>query len=233
MTIFVKLVIVSYETFTGAHTRLTEMVGDLDPGTPRGKTRRRLLDAAADLFVAQGYRKTSIDEIARRAGIGKGTVYLHFATKIDVLVATLAREKLRSLALAADIYAADAGPRDRLRAWVRCALLMIAASPLIARLVDGDEEMTAALSDLDPALRQASFADRDELLGGLLDAAAGPPGLTAAQRHERIVALTALTALAPRIRQPHVHQGLGVEKFVEVFAALLIDGLAHNPNGAK
>ncbi|MGW2198666.1 helix-turn-helix domain-containing protein, partial [Streptosporangium sp. NPDC001682] len=37
----------------------------------------RILDAAAELLVRLGYRKVTIDDIARLAGIGKGTVYLH------------------------------------------------------------------------------------------------------------------------------------------------------------
>ncbi|HEY0135443.1 MAG TPA: helix-turn-helix domain-containing protein, partial [Nannocystis sp.] len=89
----------SYETFHDVQRQLEQLVGDLDAATPRGKTRARILDAAAQQFVRHGYRKASIDEIAKQAGIGKGTLYLHFATKTDVLVAALAREKLRALDL--------------------------------------------------------------------------------------------------------------------------------------
>ena len=215
----------SYETLKGAQDLLVAMVGDIDNKSPRGKTRRRLIDAAADLFVTQGYRKTSIDEIARRAGIGKGTVYLHFTTKVDLLIAAVAREKLQSIDLAADVYTVGASARDRLRAWVRAALLMVAASPLIARLVDGDEELSAALSELDPALRTQKYADRDDFLGKLLDEAAGPPGLTAEQKRERLVVLESLPRLAPRLRSPELHQGLGVERFADVLAGIIADGL--------
>ena len=38
----------------------------------------RILDAAAELLLRWGYKRVSIEEIARHAGIGKGTVYLHF-----------------------------------------------------------------------------------------------------------------------------------------------------------
>ena len=224
----------SYETLKSAHDRLSEMVGDIDPASPRGKTRKRLLDAAADLFVTQGYRKTGIDEIARKAGIGKGSVYLHFATKADLLVAAAAREKLRSLALAAEVYS-GATPQDRLRGWVRASLLMVAASPLIARLVDGDEEFASVLADLDPAVRSEAISNRDEFLGRLLDDAVGPPALTAAERHERMVVLAAMAHLAPRVRHTDVRQDLSVERFVDVFSKIVADGLVtrHSPNGAK
>ncbi|MBX3111534.1 MAG: TetR/AcrR family transcriptional regulator [Fimbriimonadaceae bacterium] len=47
----------------------------------------RLLTAATVLFERFGYRKTTIEDIAQEAGIGKGTVYLRFASKADLGVA--------------------------------------------------------------------------------------------------------------------------------------------------
>lgn len=41
----------------------------------------RILDAAIDVFVARGYADTRMDEVAEKAGVAKGTVYLHFANK--------------------------------------------------------------------------------------------------------------------------------------------------------
>jgi AcrR family transcriptional regulator len=51
----------------------------------------RILQASMKLFGQYGYKKTTVDEIAREAKIGKGTVYLHFRTKEDIVCA-LARE---------------------------------------------------------------------------------------------------------------------------------------------
>lgn len=52
----------------------------------------RILDAAAELLVRHGHRKVTIDDIAGRAGIGKGTVYLHWRTKQELFEALLLRE---------------------------------------------------------------------------------------------------------------------------------------------
>ncbi len=41
----------------------------------------RLLDVATTLLVRWGYRKTTIDDVAREAGVGKGTIYLHWKDK--------------------------------------------------------------------------------------------------------------------------------------------------------
>jgi AcrR family transcriptional regulator len=46
--------------------------------------RQAILDAADHMFVRHGYRRTTIEDIAREAGIGKGTVYLHFAKKEEI-----------------------------------------------------------------------------------------------------------------------------------------------------
>ena len=48
-------------------------------------TRNLILEAARDVFVSTGYESTSIREVARRAGISHGTIYLHFRDKDDML----------------------------------------------------------------------------------------------------------------------------------------------------
>lgn len=48
-------------------------------------TRQQILDAARAVFVTSGYEATSIREVARRAGISHGTIYLHFRDKDDLL----------------------------------------------------------------------------------------------------------------------------------------------------
>ncbi len=51
--------------------------------------RRRVLDAAASLFVAQGYSGTTLRQIAAEAGIKAGSIYHHFDSKDDLFVAVL------------------------------------------------------------------------------------------------------------------------------------------------
>ena len=50
-----------------------------------------IVQAARDVFASDGYDKTSIDQIAERVGIGKGTVYLHFPNKEAILCAVMRR----------------------------------------------------------------------------------------------------------------------------------------------
>jgi len=53
----------------------------------------RILDAAAALILRWGYNKTTIDDIARQAGVAKGTIYLHWKTREDLFAALIQREK--------------------------------------------------------------------------------------------------------------------------------------------
>ena len=63
-----------------------------------GQTSRleRVLDSAAELLVRWGYQRVTIDEVARHAGIGKGTVYLHFRTKDALFLTVLLRAHRRT-----------------------------------------------------------------------------------------------------------------------------------------
>lgn len=51
-----------------------------------------ILQVAEEVLMEKGYHETSMDEIAARVGIAKGTVYLHFPSKEDLVVAIFARD---------------------------------------------------------------------------------------------------------------------------------------------
>ncbi len=80
----------------------------------RQERERLILRAAADLFIERGYHDTSMDDIAARVGIAKGTVYLHFASKEDLALA-LIEQGARTFAQRLDaILASDGTPRAKL-----------------------------------------------------------------------------------------------------------------------
>ncbi|MCC6409222.1 MAG: TetR/AcrR family transcriptional regulator [Planctomycetes bacterium] len=60
---------------------------------PRTDTRDRLIEAAMELFVFQGYQATGLSQIARKAGALPGSLFHFFPTKEDLLVATLEKRK--------------------------------------------------------------------------------------------------------------------------------------------
>ena len=58
----------------------------------RERRRLRILDAAEELFAAHGFTKTTVDEIAQRAGVSKGLVYVHYDSKEELLRAVWSRQ---------------------------------------------------------------------------------------------------------------------------------------------
>lgn len=55
------------------------------------KTRERIIQSAQEEFLANGYEKTSVEEIARRAGVTKMMLYYHFSTKQNMLHEMMAK----------------------------------------------------------------------------------------------------------------------------------------------
>lgn len=61
------------------------------PKLPAEERRHQLLQAAHLLFVSKGYRESSTDDIARKAGLTKGAFYFHFKCKEEILLALMRR----------------------------------------------------------------------------------------------------------------------------------------------
>jgi AcrR family transcriptional regulator len=65
----------------------------LDVATPTPSARERILSAAYELFGRRGIRAVGTDEVIARAGVAKATLYRHFATKNDLVLAVLERRE--------------------------------------------------------------------------------------------------------------------------------------------
>lgn len=73
-----------------------------------------ILRAAYDILIAKGYHETSMDEIAARVGISKGTLYLHFKSKEDMVFVLIEQAASKFLSVIDQIIAQDIRVRDRL-----------------------------------------------------------------------------------------------------------------------
>src|SRR5687768_13642438 len=82
---------------------------------PKVSRKELILDAADQLLARYGYKKMTIDDLAREAGIGKGTVYLHFRSKEDVVLSHVDRIVARLIARLRVIAASEARPAAKLR----------------------------------------------------------------------------------------------------------------------
>jgi len=86
--------------------------------------RDRILDAAERLLGRFGYRKMTVDDIAAEAGIGKGTVYLSFPSKEEVVLSTVDRIVERVCTAMEEAAARDEPAAERLRAMLRARVLV-------------------------------------------------------------------------------------------------------------
>ncbi len=114
-------------------TLLTHAVGpDAEP--PDDATSNRILDAALDLTVASGVQHLTMDAVARRAHVGRMTVYRRFGDK-QALVATLgAREGRRCLAELDAAALPDAPIAEQVAAGFVTSLRLAREHPLLSRL---------------------------------------------------------------------------------------------------
>jgi len=114
--------------------------GQLEERSRRQERADRILDAAAELVQRWGYRKTTVDDIARQAGVAKGTVYLHWKAREDLFIALLRREDLK---LVEDIRQriANDPAGSTLRGLVKHATLALMKRPLMKALFLNDSDM--------------------------------------------------------------------------------------------
>jgi AcrR family transcriptional regulator len=131
----------------------------------------RVLDSAAELLLRWGYQRVTIDDVARHAGIGKGTVYLHFRSKDALFLTVLLRVHRQIVERMADRMAAD--PREVLPGRLMRSLYgELGADPVARALYLGDAEVLGRLAHEASdtlgelaALREAAVSEHMRLLG--------------------------------------------------------------------
>ncbi|WP_273733228.1 TetR/AcrR family transcriptional regulator [Mycolicibacterium septicum] len=136
------------------------------------RNRARVLEVAYETFAADGL-SVPIDEIARRAGVGAGTIYRHFPTK-DALFQAVIAERIRGVVDEGRTLLADADPADALFMFLRSMVLQwgaadrglvdaLAGSGIDVNTVvpEAEDEYLAVLGDLLAAGQKAGTVRRD------------------------------------------------------------------------
>lgn len=107
----------------------------------RSATRQRLYQAAVTLFAEQGLSATTVEQIAERAGVAKGTVYYNFASKTELFEALL-RDGVEPLTVALRRSAASApggGALGALEEMAGAGLAFVAQHPDFVRLLVAEQ----------------------------------------------------------------------------------------------
>ncbi|HJZ20780.1 MAG TPA: TetR/AcrR family transcriptional regulator [Bradyrhizobium sp.] len=114
------------------------------------RNRDHLLDVAKAVFTREG-TAINLDEVAKQAGLGVGTLYRHFPTR-DALIEAVYRAEVEGLAAAAPRLALAHPPLEALRQWMRLFVDYIATKNLIApalnATVGGPSEWYATSGEL-------------------------------------------------------------------------------------
>ena len=110
----------------------------------RQQREERILDAAATLLVRWGFRKTTIDDVAREAGVGKGTIYLHWKDKTDLFLAAIWHASRQTIEDVMRRLNADPEGGRFYRLWTH-GLLAVVANPLMAEVMKGRSDIFQGL----------------------------------------------------------------------------------------
>ena len=165
------------------------------------RNRERILEAAKEAFTRSG-ANASLDDIAKQAHVGPGTLYRHFPTR-DALIEAVYRAQVEKLAAAARDFAEAMPPLEALRAWMLLFVDHIAAKQIIApalntvvggasRLYEGSRgQIQGAIDSLAKRAIQSGDLRRDldssDLLRALIGVAYVPSSPDWQQSAKRLV----------------------------------------------
>jgi TetR/AcrR family acrAB operon transcriptional repressor len=133
--------------------------------------RLRLLQAAAALFSRWGFDKTSVDDIAREAGISKGAVYLEFPNKGALFKAVMHWEFARYMQDWLRRFEHDHGDWSFAR-MLQHSLAAIDSNPFIKALLMRDQRLFGSFLRRDKELFRLAISARSEFFGQLQEAGA-------------------------------------------------------------
>src|SRR5882724_2730113 len=120
--------------FRGGPMRKKTKSAQRKPRADAQRNRERILEVAKVAFTRSG-TDINLDEVARQAGVGPGTLYRHFSTR-EVLLEAVYRTEVERLAAAQKEFSATLSPVEALRAWMMLFVDYIETKQLIAPAVN-------------------------------------------------------------------------------------------------
>ncbi|MGD0699513.1 MAG: helix-turn-helix domain-containing protein [Trebonia sp.] len=122
------------------------------------RNRELLLAAAAQIFAERG-PEAHLDDIARRAGIGNATMYRHFPTRRELIIAVFADE-VAALCAEGEALLRDEPPADALFSWLRAFVAHVATKRELATAIpnDGGGQRSALFDQWHDAMRATASA---------------------------------------------------------------------------
>jgi AcrR family transcriptional regulator len=186
------------------------------PRSDAVRNRERVLEAAKAVFSAGG-ADASLEAVAKRAGVGIGTLYRHFPTR-EALFEAVYRREVEQLGELAEQLKSAASPVDALRRWLRANVELVATKKgmisALALAVQSSSELYAY-----------SFDRLTRAVGTLLDRAVAAGEIRADISPEDL--LRALIGMC------YLHEQPGWQSTVLRLMDVFIDGLRVQPKGSR
>lgn len=126
---------------------------------------RRILDAARGVFIAHGFRRTTIDDIARGAGVTRRTVNRRLGDKNRIVRAVIAREVLAFFTDNAERFTGFDSPTERTIEAFTAGIVAFHRNPVAQAVIQFEPEMLAAMLDVPT---EGWFAQLRDLVAGQL-----------------------------------------------------------------
>lgn len=195
----------------------------------RNDKRDAILQSAWKLIRHYGYNKTTIEDIAQGAGVGKGTVYLHFRSKSEIMLALTDLTNQRIFDEIEDIAKGDAPPAQRLR---MCLLYRVMTLfDIVKRYPHSQDVIARLLPEIVPRL-EGYVRRHGELLGGIVaeGAASGEFSVTDPEATGKLLA-----DLFELLTPPHYRFGSRkeLERFTDGIIDLALAGITRKERSAS
>ena len=211
--------------------RFRTFLGDEADTSREARKRRAILAAGYQLFLQHGYKKASVDDIAKKAHVAKGTVYLYFKNKAELLMHCVALEKQALKDDITKLFSPEMPDRDRLRHWLTLSLYAVRDMPLSSRLMTGDHEMWDALDDAKDARFEAMREEGTKLCMHLIELAV-PGALSDEEKRRRAEVLLSLGYLSAHLLDPRMRSERALAPFLDALIEVILTGVTHVPVAA-
>jgi AcrR family transcriptional regulator len=202
-----------------ATTRLVDVLGADTEDADDSVT--RILDAARDQFALFGVRRSSIDDIAKRARLSRNTVFRRLGSKDELVSAVAQRELRRMIASVSEVAAGADGVVDGVARSFSSTVIQLRTNPLYIGVLTNhpDEILTLSTAGAGPLLQQAVHFVTAALLA---DQARGriPPEINISGAAEMIV-----RTMHSIVLTPHAERQLQTEQQLYAFAAEQVTAL--------
>ena len=124
-------------------------------GDKNGDKRGRIIDAAVAVFAEKGFHAARVSDVAKRAGVADGTIYLYFKNKEDLLLSLFEEKMGRQIESLEAAWEGVDDPVERMRAYAQHHFRQLAAHPDLAQVLQVELRQSHKLRGLGQGLPHA------------------------------------------------------------------------------